>query len=210
MCVGAAEYSDNCCSAQNPCPIGGGHCDDDADCMHDLVCGKNNCQYFDHATPKSGNCCEDVSMDIFDYMGKSNIVHHLDQYFTSHSGKLNVIKIKILKMKIILYNVIFSFTVYFRRRQDVEAIHVPTNAVQLHNRVLLVAVTVTTMTSVSQALCVANTIVKKNLIWELVIVGIAALFGIRELLVMGIIISNVLFNSLTYIRGGLKSYSTFL
>ena len=99
---------------------------------------------------------------------------------------------------------------YFRRRQDVEAIHVPTNAVHMHNRVLLVAVTVTTMTSVSQALCVANTIVKKNLIWELVIVGIAALFGIRELLVMGIIISNVLFNSLTYIRGGLKSYSTFL
>ena len=54
-----ADYNDyDCCSSHNPCGIGGGDCDIDADCSGSLVCGVDNCQGFDSAWSRSNfDCC---------------------------------------------------------------------------------------------------------------------------------------------------------
>ena len=33
-----------CCTADNPCVVGEGDCDEDAECEAGLVCGENNCR----------------------------------------------------------------------------------------------------------------------------------------------------------------------
>ena len=38
------EGSLHCCSAENPCPVGHGDCDDDSHCAGDLRCGRSNCK----------------------------------------------------------------------------------------------------------------------------------------------------------------------
>ena len=56
-----ADYNGaHCCSSHNPCGIGGGDCDIDADCSGSLVCGVDNCRGFDSAWSYSSfDCCYD-------------------------------------------------------------------------------------------------------------------------------------------------------
>ena len=42
---------DGCCTAGNPCKEGDGDCDNDTECMGDLVCGVDNCKW------GHGDCC---------------------------------------------------------------------------------------------------------------------------------------------------------
>jgi len=58
-CVGSHGVRSRCCTQDKPCDIGGGDCDHDNQCLHGLVCGTNNCKYFDNATPSGEDCCED-------------------------------------------------------------------------------------------------------------------------------------------------------
>ena len=37
---------EECCTPTNPCDLGGGDCDADADCVGSLVCGTNNCRTY--------------------------------------------------------------------------------------------------------------------------------------------------------------------
>jgi len=48
----------NCCTQQNPCTKGEGDCDQDHDCIGDLVCGKDNC-HDDLGFPWWGDCCKE-------------------------------------------------------------------------------------------------------------------------------------------------------
>ena len=38
-----SSYDSSCCTAQNPCGRGEGDCDEDYQCLGDLVCGIDNC-----------------------------------------------------------------------------------------------------------------------------------------------------------------------
>ena len=54
-----ADDDDNeCCSTENPCRVGEGDCDINAECFGDLVCGTNNCQWFDLSWKVTRDCCE--------------------------------------------------------------------------------------------------------------------------------------------------------
>ena len=46
------------CSSSNPCSYKQGHCDNDDECVQDLVCGDNTCTVFwsDDAEPTT-DCC---------------------------------------------------------------------------------------------------------------------------------------------------------
>merc|ERR1711935_1325928 len=46
----------NCCTQQNSCTKGEGDCDNDNDCIGDLVCGNNNC-HEGLGFPSWGDCC---------------------------------------------------------------------------------------------------------------------------------------------------------
>ena len=47
--------SPSCCSKKKPCGVGQGDCDDDYECVDDLVCGKDNCGGWGLM---SYDCCE--------------------------------------------------------------------------------------------------------------------------------------------------------
>ena len=52
-----SKFDGDCCSVDDPCGSGEGDCDDDNDCIGDLVCGKNNCG---EGFPKGADCCQDA------------------------------------------------------------------------------------------------------------------------------------------------------
>ena len=58
MSVLELKAKDYVCSQEEPCKEGGGDCDDNADCMGSLVCGRNNCQDFNPLATTSADCCE--------------------------------------------------------------------------------------------------------------------------------------------------------
>ena len=43
-CNGVPSTVWGCCSAANPCSIGGGDCNRDSDCAGNLKCGRDNCR----------------------------------------------------------------------------------------------------------------------------------------------------------------------
>ena len=47
----------SCCTATNPCPLGGGDCDSDSDCQGNLVCGTDNCKGFHPGSYDGADCC---------------------------------------------------------------------------------------------------------------------------------------------------------
>ena len=48
-----------CCSISNPCFEGQGDCDDDSECLGNLVCGSENCDNSKFPSI-STDCCESV------------------------------------------------------------------------------------------------------------------------------------------------------
>ena len=48
-----------CCTTSNKCEIGEGHCDSDADCTGNLVCGKENCLSIFGHSPSDFDCCKE-------------------------------------------------------------------------------------------------------------------------------------------------------
>ena len=60
-CSGVPKTRWACCSAANPCTLGGGDCDNDNECEGNLMCGKDNCRP-DFSTTgsnwhKAADCC---------------------------------------------------------------------------------------------------------------------------------------------------------
>jgi len=59
---------DACCSWLKPCILGEGDCDRDADCAHNLVCGKNNCKRDNvlksRAFEEGDDCCTFACEDL--------------------------------------------------------------------------------------------------------------------------------------------------
>ena len=58
---------DDCCTADNQCIVGEGDCDNNADCLGDLVCGADNCGIYnggDRGGDYDGtdDCCEDPTV----------------------------------------------------------------------------------------------------------------------------------------------------
>lgn len=47
-----------CCTEENPCEVGEGHCETHDHCEGDLVCGENNCGKFGDFYPEDDRCCE--------------------------------------------------------------------------------------------------------------------------------------------------------
>merc|ERR1711935_124146 len=50
----------DCCKSWSPCRENEGDCDSDDDCFGNLVCGSNNCQFFDSPFPHDADCCYDA------------------------------------------------------------------------------------------------------------------------------------------------------
>ena len=50
----AINWDHTCCTSANPCAIGQGDCDSDAECYGDLKCGSNNCIGFGDS---GADCC---------------------------------------------------------------------------------------------------------------------------------------------------------
>ena len=52
-----SKYDQSCCTAQSPCGIGQGDCDENNQCAGDLVCGKGkgSCG---PGFPEDAHCCE--------------------------------------------------------------------------------------------------------------------------------------------------------
>ena len=50
----ATNWDYSCCTSANPCGIGQGDCDSDAECSGDLKCGSNNCVGFGDS---GADCC---------------------------------------------------------------------------------------------------------------------------------------------------------
>ena len=48
-------YTGECCTAENQCDVSEGDCDEDDDCLGDLVCGTDNCL---PEFPDTHDCCE--------------------------------------------------------------------------------------------------------------------------------------------------------
>ena len=61
-CSGIPYTDWACCSSANPCDIGGGDCDRDADCTGGLTCGNNNCKADFSSTGSNwspqADCCD--------------------------------------------------------------------------------------------------------------------------------------------------------
>ena len=51
--IGGNVY--NCCSSTNKCGLNEGDCDSNNECIGDLVCGRDNCQF---PFPSDADCCE--------------------------------------------------------------------------------------------------------------------------------------------------------
>ena len=43
-CNGIPTTDWSCCTSASPCNVGGGDCDNDADCSGTLTCGRDNCR----------------------------------------------------------------------------------------------------------------------------------------------------------------------
>jgi len=50
----------NCCTKNNPCPIGQGDCDNNSDCAEGLVCGTDNCRDTNPDALQAADCCMEV------------------------------------------------------------------------------------------------------------------------------------------------------
>jgi len=50
--------SNDCCTKDHPCQLGGGDCDQDEECAGDLVCGTNNCLQFNIFASYYADCCK--------------------------------------------------------------------------------------------------------------------------------------------------------
>eukprot|EP00090_Calanus_glacialis_P043455 TRINITY_DN76939_c0_g1_i1.p1 TRINITY_DN76939_c0_g1~~TRINITY_DN76939_c0_g1_i1.p1 ORF type:complete len:116 (-),score=12.95 TRINITY_DN76939_c0_g1_i1:45-392(-) len=48
---------DKICSQETPCLDGEGNCNDDTQCVGNLLCGKDNCKRLGEFYPDKGNCC---------------------------------------------------------------------------------------------------------------------------------------------------------
>ena len=86
-CSGIPYTDWACCSSANPCDIGGGDCDRDADCAGDLTCGNNNCKADFSSTGSNwspqADCCD----------GKQFFILHLafySCYFYDKETKLTI------------------------------------------------------------------------------------------------------------------------
>ena len=52
---GLNDYS--CCTEDQPCGEGEGDCDDDSDCGPGLICGDDNCHWFNKQSAVTSDCC---------------------------------------------------------------------------------------------------------------------------------------------------------
>ena len=50
-----SKYDKDCCRVDDPCGEGEGDCDENRECVGDLVCGKDNCG---EEFPLQADCCE--------------------------------------------------------------------------------------------------------------------------------------------------------
>ena len=87
-----ADYNGaHCCSSHNPCGIGGGDCDIDADCSGSLVCGVDNCQGFDSAWSYSNfDCCYDPAV--------------AGSYLNKYIGNLCLLENKLISSQVVLFH----------------------------------------------------------------------------------------------------------
>ena len=53
-CDGTQSDVDSCCTTNNLCGLEQGNCEDDSECIYELICGTNNCGA---NFPKGTNCC---------------------------------------------------------------------------------------------------------------------------------------------------------
>ena len=54
-----AKGQGSCCTKENPCDEGGGDCDaGKGECAPGLVCGKDNCKYYNKNALSWADCCE--------------------------------------------------------------------------------------------------------------------------------------------------------
>ena len=51
-------YNNECCSADEPCGLREGDCDNDGECHGELVCGKNNCRQDGSGFTRQADCCQ--------------------------------------------------------------------------------------------------------------------------------------------------------
>lgn len=54
----ALTWNEKCCTEQNKCGVAQGHCASDNHCKGDLVCGNDNCNYYDSRFAPGTNCCK--------------------------------------------------------------------------------------------------------------------------------------------------------
>ena len=47
----------DCCTEEEPCQEGGGDCDNDSHCGAGLMCGTDNCLFFDKLSKPDADCC---------------------------------------------------------------------------------------------------------------------------------------------------------
>merc|ERR1712223_207645 len=57
-CTDVCDGKKDCCTEESPCGLGKGDCDKDADCLGDLVCGKNNCDGPSYG--QGDDCCTSI------------------------------------------------------------------------------------------------------------------------------------------------------
>lgn len=55
--AGSHSEIHTCCDEMNPCKEGQGDCDNDADCLGNLKCGKNNCDRSKFPSSRT-DCCK--------------------------------------------------------------------------------------------------------------------------------------------------------
>ena len=48
---------DSCCSESELCKEGEGDCDDDSQCVGNLICGKDNCRDYNPTALPESDCC---------------------------------------------------------------------------------------------------------------------------------------------------------
>ena len=53
-CDGTQGDVDSCCTTNNLCGLEQGNCEDDSECIYELICGTNNCGA---NFPEGTNCC---------------------------------------------------------------------------------------------------------------------------------------------------------
>ena len=56
-------YDSECCSAQNPCGSGEGDCDENIECVGNLICGSDNCG--SSFPNQNADCCTEGNFMYF-------------------------------------------------------------------------------------------------------------------------------------------------